>query len=219
MAARLRALGIAVERAGVDVVAGLDLEVHAGESVSISGPSGCGKSTLLRALSRLEPITRGRLLLDEHEAKTISASLWRKRVSLVLQSSPMFEGTVADNVRFGPAQRGMQLRDGEVEALLLRVALPGGVAARDALQLSGGERQRVALARALANEPDVLLLDEPTSALDPDAVHEVVAQVRGLAEHGLSVVAVLHVVDHARLLGTRHLRMRQGKLVDEEASG
>jgi putative ABC transport system ATP-binding protein len=215
---RLRAVGLLVKRAGVDVVAQLDLDVQQGESVSISGPSGCGKSTLLRALSRLEPIAQGQLLLDGHPMASIPAQLWRKRVSLVLQNSPMFEGTVADNVRFGPSQRGELLSEADVQSLLERVALPAGMARRDAMQMSGGERQRVALARALANEPDVLLLDEPTSALDPNAAHEVIGQVRELARRGLSVVAVLHVIEHAKLLGTRHLRMHQGKFLSEAST-
>ncbi|MCU0692799.1 MAG: ATP-binding cassette domain-containing protein, partial [Polyangiaceae bacterium] len=117
-----------------------------------------------------------------------------------------------------PSQRGELLSEADVQSLLERVALPAGMARRDAMQMSGGERQRVALARALANEPDVLLLDEPTSALDPNAAHEVIGQVRELARRGLSVVAVLHVIEHAKLLGTRHLRMHQGKFLSEAST-
>ena len=209
---RLRAAGLRVMREGRAVLDDLALEVAAGETLSISGASGCGKSTLLRVLAMLEPADAGHVEIDGEEAETIEYRAYRRRVSLVFQEPPMFEGTVADNVRFGPSVAGITLPDDEVARLLGQVALDPALASRDAERLSGGERQRVALARALANAPRLLLLDEPTSALDPESAGEVIAQIRRLSGQGLSVVAVLHVPEHARLLGDRHLHMRQGRL-------
>lgn len=124
----------------------------------------------------------------------------------------MFEGTVADNVRFGPLLRGVELTEERVEALLGAFGLGGDMAGRDAGELSGGERQRVALARAMANEPEVLLLDEPTSALDPVATAGVLEKVMSLAKLGLCVIAVLHVEAQARELGGSRYCMRDGRL-------
>ncbi len=124
----------------------------------------------------------------------------------------MFEGTVADNLRFGPLLRGVELTAQRVEVLLGAFGLSGDMAGRDAGELSGGERQRVALARAMANEPDVLLLDEPTSALDPAATLGVLEKVVALAKQGLCVIAVLHVEAQARELGGERYRMTDGRL-------
>ncbi len=215
---RLRATGLRVRRGDQVVVRDVDLDVAPGETVSISGPSGCGKSTLLRALAWLERPDAGRIEVDGEDAETIGPRAYRRRVSLVFQEPPMFDGTVADNVRFGPRLLGRELSDSEVAALLRQLSLDPAIASRDAKRLSGGERQRVALARSLANQPRVLLLDEPTSALDPEAAHGVIAQVRQLACDGLSVVAVLHVPEHARSLGDKHLRMHDGRLEPEEST-
>lgn len=213
---RLHAKGLRIERAGRAVLDDLDLDVRAGETLSISGASGCGKSTLLRALALLDPIDAGSIAVDGVDVASMEARAYRRLVSLVFQEPPMFEGTVADNVRFGPSLVQSNVTDDEVASLLRQVALDPAIAARDAERLSGGERQRVALARALANKPQVLLLDEPTSALDPAAAQDVIAQIRRLSGLGLSVVAVLHIPEHARLLGDRHLRMHAGRLAAEE---
>lgn len=205
-----------VRRAERRVVDNVDLDVARGQIVSVSGPSGCGKSTLLRGLARLEPAS-GSVLLDGSDAAAIPFADYRRRVSLVFQESPMFEGTVADNIRFGPALRGESLDDERVRDLLRSLSLEPDMAVRDAHELSGGERQRVALARAIANDPDVLLLDEPTSALDPAATDEVLAQIARVAERGLSVVAVLHVEAQARVLSDTRYRMKSGRLELEAA--
>jgi UDP-glucose/iron transport system ATP-binding protein len=213
---RLQVRGMTVWRAERRVVDNVDMDVARGQVVCVSGPSGCGKSTLLRGLARLEP-TSGNVMLDGSDAASMPFADYRRRVSLVFQESPMFEGTVADNIRFGPALRGESLDDERVRDLLRSLSLEPDMARRDAHELSGGERQRVALARAIANDPDVLLLDEPTSALDPAATDEVLAQIARVAERGLSVVAVLHVAAQARELSDTRFRMKSGRLELEAA--
>jgi hypothetical protein len=87
---------------------------------------------------------------------------------MVMQAAFLFPGTVADNVAYGPRQRGQALAGEQIAVLLQRVGLPG-YQERDVSNLSGGEAQRVSIARTLANDPEILLLDEPTSALDEDS--------------------------------------------------
>jgi putative ABC transport system ATP-binding protein len=136
----------------------------------------------------------------------------RKRVGMVMQSANLFPGTVADNIRYGPAQRGETVSDEDLEALLQEVSL-GGYGSRDVSNLSGGEAQRVSLARTLANKPEVLLLDEPTSALDDAAEEEVEALLqRVMAQEDLTCLIVTHDMDQAASLAKRVMVMEKGRV-------
>ncbi|OJY16135.1 MAG: hypothetical protein BGO98_25100 [Myxococcales bacterium 68-20] len=209
---RLEARDVRFTVRGRHIVDGVSLSLGAGEVVTIEGASGSGKTTFLRILATQVEPDAGTILLDGTDARAITPSVFRTRVAYVLQESPMFDGTVADNVATGPRLRGKTMSAGAIAAALDRVGL-AGLSGRIARELSGGERQRVALARALANEPDVLLLDEPTSALDPSSAQRVLAVVRALADSGLAVVLVTHVAEHALSLGGRHLVFEEGRIV------
>jgi len=211
MEPRLTARGITVERSGRSIVTDVSLALGAGDVASIQGASGSGKSTLLRALATLIP-ARGAIALEGREAHAVGFIAYRRRVAYVPQLPRMFEGSVAENVRAGPAFAGAHLADDAVAALLARVGLAASFAARAAAELSGGEKLRVALARALANEPRVLLLDEPTSALDPEAARVILDLVVSLAKGGTAILAVTHAEEHAARLGGRRFHMRAGVL-------
>ncbi|MBS1876195.1 MAG: ATP-binding cassette domain-containing protein [Acidobacteria bacterium] len=184
--------------------------------VALVGPSGSGKSSLLRLINRLDEPTGGRVLLDGRDYREIAPRELRRRVGMVMQRPYLFPGTVADNVRFGPAQRGLTVSDAEVDGLLARVDL-AGFGARGVDRLSGGEAQRVSIARALANGPEALLLDEPTSALDEGRV-EFVERLVGemVRERGLVCLMVTHDREQARRMADRVLRMADGELVGED---
>jgi putative ABC transport system ATP-binding protein len=137
----------------------------------------------------------------------------RRQVGMVTQRPFLFPGTVADNLRFGPAQRGQSLAGSRVEELLARVALRG-YGERDISNLSGGEMQRVSLARTLANTPLVLLLDEPTSALDEVAKREVESLIRSIVrDEKLGCVIVTHDMTQAARLADRALLMEAGRII------
>src|ERR1700747_3182911 len=168
----LRAENLGRSVPGKILVAGASFEVFRGETLAIVGPSGSGKTSLLRLLNRLDEPTSGTVPLNGVDYHQIAPRDLRRRVGMVMQRPFLFPGTVADNLRFGPRQRGENLADGRIEELLAGVGL-AGYGSRDVANLSGGEAQRVSFARTLANSPEALLLDEPTSALDEDSKREV----------------------------------------------
>lgn len=130
---------------------------------------------------------------------------------MLMQQPFMFEGTVADNINYGPSMLGQQA---EIGKLLDLVGLEGELSSRVAGTLSGGQQQRVALARTLATAPEVLLLDEPTSALDPQSTADIEALIRKLAAQGMTVLWVTHNMEQAQRVGQFTGLMVAGKLVE-----
>ena len=156
---------------------------------ALLGPSGSGKSSLLRLLNRLSDPEFGSILFKGEDVRKIDVLELRRRAVLVPQLPALLPGTVAENVRYGPALRD---RSADVNTCLGRAGLARTYADRDAAKLSVGEQQRVMLARALALEPEVLLLDEPTAALDEAARDGVERTLEELARTGVAMVLVTH---------------------------
>jgi putative ABC transport system ATP-binding protein len=191
----------------------ISVQVQQGSIVAIVGPSGAGKSSFLRLLNRLDEPSAGTVLLDGKDYRTNPPQVLRRRVGMVMQSPFLFPGTVAENVRFGPRQRGEELPTESIERLLERVGLVG-YADRGVSNLSGGEAQRVSLARTLANSPEVLLLDEPTSALDEATqrgVEDLICSI--IHQRGLTCLIVTHNTQQAARMATHVMVLERGKLV------
>ena len=179
-------------------------------ATGIVGPSGVGKSTLLRLLNRLADPVSGSVCYRGRDLRDCDVLALRRDVGLVCQVPGLLEGSVADNLLYGPrlAQRGV-----DVAASLAMAGLDPTFASRQAAALSVGEQQRVMLARALALGPSVLLLDEPTSALDESTTAAIEATLGDLRERlGLSLVLVTHDGDQAQRLVDRVLALEPGAL-------
>lgn len=195
------------------LVEDVSIEVPRGDVLAIVGPSGSGKSSFLRMINRLDEPTSGNVYLDGQNTRDMPPRELRQRVGMVLQAANLFPGTVAGNIRYGPAQRGETIADADVEALLEEVGL-AGYGSRDIQHLSGGEAQRVSLARTLANRPELLLLDEPTSALDDAAEQEVeMLLCRIMDNQHLTCLLVTHDMDQAARMAKRVMVMEKGRLV------
>jgi polar amino acid transport system ATP-binding protein len=205
---------------GTQVLKGIDLAVAEHEVVCLIGASGSGKSTFLRCINLLEPIDRGRILIEGEEitARGVDANRIRERVGIVFQSFNLFPHmSVLRNVTLGPVEAlGMSKREaGELGiGLLERFGLADK---RDDFpdRLSGGQQQRVAIVRALAMKPDLMLLDEVTSALDPELVAEVLNVIRELASGGMTMVIATHEMGFARDIGNRICFLDEGVILEE----
>ncbi|MDH4571594.1 amino acid ABC transporter ATP-binding protein [Salinicola acroporae] len=201
----------------LEVLKGIDLEVEAGEVVSIIGRSGSGKSTLLRCLNQLERHDWGTIVLADQrlDGAAMSPGELSQNVGMVFQSFNLFpHKTVVENVMLAPlvvkqTPRGEARRI--AESVLAKVGMSEKVDAYPA-QLSGGQQQRVAIARALAMNPKVLLCDEVTSALDPELVGEVLRVLEELAREGMTLILVTHEMKFARDVSDRVVFMHQGRI-------
>ena len=204
----------------LQVLRGIDEQIHAGEVVVIIGPSGSGKSTFLRCLNLLETPTGGDVIFEGESVMKAGKNInqLRERMGMVFQQFNLFPHlSVLENICIAPMKvKKAQRADIELRALKLldRVGL-GDKAKAYPAQLSGGQKQRVAIVRALAMEPDVMLFDEPTSALDPEMVGEVLEVMKELAQEGMTMVVVTHEMGFAREVGNRVLFMADGKLVEQ----
>jgi polar amino acid transport system ATP-binding protein len=216
----------------LEVLKGIDLEVQRGEVCCLLGPSGSGKSTFLRCINHLEKVDAGRLSVDGHlvgyraaggklyELKEKETARARAEIGMVFQRFNLFPHmTALGNVVEAPIR---VLGEGKASALdrgrtlLDRVGLGDKHDAYPA-QLSGGQQQRVAIARALAMKPKLMLFDEPTSALDPELVGEVLDVMRGLAQEGMTMIAVTHEMGFAREVADTVVFMDGGVVVERGA--
>jgi len=201
------------------VLAGVDLDVEAGEVVVVCGPSGSGKSTLIRCVNRLEPIQNGEIRVYGQSITGADVKLARLRaeVGMVFQSFNLFPHmTALENVMLAPVKvKGMARAEAEKIArdLLARVRIPDRADYYPA-NLSGGQQQRVAIARALAMQPKIMLFDEPTSALDPEMINEVLDVMTDLAREGMTMMVVTHEMGFARRVAHRVVFMDGGQVVE-----
>ncbi len=219
---QLRAVGRTHGSGGSEVVAlaAVDLEVAAGEVVSVMGHSGSGKTTLLALAGGLDAATTGEVLVEGTSLTSMSrgerAALRRRSIGYLFQELNLLPAlTAAENVALPRELDGASARAARREALEALAALElDGVADRFPDDLSGGQQQRVAIARALIGERRLLLADEPTGALDTVAGEGVLRLLRARADAGAAVVLVTHEPTHAAW-ADRVVFLRDGRVVDE----
>jgi polar amino acid transport system ATP-binding protein len=214
----------------VEVLKGVDLTVHRGETIAILGSSGSGKSTLLRCINKLETIEAGRIYVNGHligyeerdgelvaEKAAITAQK-RTDIGMVFQHFNLFLNKTALGNVMAPLRDVKKLSAAQARAIAvpnLEMVGLGDKMENYPSKLSGGQKQRVAIARALAMEPSVMLFDEPTSALDPELVGEVLAVIKKIAQQGTTMVIVTHEMQFAREIADRIVVMDQGVIVEQ----
>jgi putative ABC transport system ATP-binding protein len=199
------------------VLKSVDLDIEAGEMVSIMGASGSGKSTLMNVLGLLDGYDAGAYRLDGRLMKDLSetkAAVHRRQlIGFVFQSFNLIPfKTAAENVALPLYYQGVSRRSRLAAAReeLAKVGLEDRAEHRPS-EMSGGEQQRVAIARALAAKPKLVLADEPTGALDSATSHEIMRLLQRVNEEGVTVVVVTHERDVAAMTG-RIIRLKDGRV-------
>jgi polar amino acid transport system ATP-binding protein len=211
--------GVTKSFGALEVLHGIDLEVHEHQAVAVIGASGSGKSTLLRCVDLLEEIDDGDVFLDGEVITdpAVDPVAVRRRLGLIFQSYNLFPNLdVLGNVTLGITRaQGVARNEAEetARALLERFGL-GGRERDDPDRLSGGQQQRVAIARAFAARPRAMLLDEVTSALDPELVGEVLDAVRELKAEGVTMLLATHEMGFAREVADVVGFLHEGRLVE-----
>jgi ABC-type lipoprotein export system ATPase subunit len=206
-----------IGRKSIEVLHGIDLQIHRGERVFLCGPSGAGKTTLLYTLAGLEHPEQGSVKIDGVDLYALGrkeqAKFRNTRIGYVFQNYHLLpELTALENVAVPGSIAGKDSTEMAIQALD-RVGLKNRADHLPA-ELSGGEQQRVAIARAIVSEPRVLFADEPTGNLDSKNSDEVMKILMDLAtEHGVTLVVVTHDQNLAQV-GDRTLVIKDGSIYD-----
>lgn len=202
------------------IVENINIKFDKPEIISIIGPNGSGKSTILKALCRLLQPTAGAVILNGEDMRAISTEQIAKIISVLPQSATApTDLSIYDLVAYGriPHRSFLQsLSAQDKETIRIALAATGlaAMSTRRLDKLSGGERQRAWLAMALAQEPKILLLDEPTTYLDVHHQLELMELVVNLhKERRITVIMVLHDLNHAARYSQRLLAVKQGRIV------
>jgi ATP-binding cassette subfamily B protein/subfamily B ATP-binding cassette protein MsbA len=213
------------------VLEGVSLSARGGTTLALVGPSGAGKTTLTDLVARFHDPTRGAVLLNGLDLRSLRLSSYRALLGVVSQEVFLFDGSVSENIAYGR-------RDASAEEIVeaakranaheMIESLPAGydsIIGERGVKLSGGQRQRLSIARALLADPQILILDEATSSLDTESEQQIQKSIRALLAgrttfviaHRLSTIAhadQIVVLESGRVVETgshRELMQRRGR--------
>lgn len=203
----------------LQVLKGIDINIHEGDFVSIVGPSGSGKSTLMNIIGCLDSPTTGEYYLDGREISNYKpnelAQIRNEKIGFIFQKFNLLPKLTAyENVELPLIYRGEKshTRKERVEEALKSVGLEDRMK-HNPTELSGGQQQRVAIARALVGNPPILLADEPTGNLDTKSGNEVLKIIQRLNDQGKTIIVITHDLEVAEVSKERVV-IRDGLIIE-----
>lgn len=204
------------------IIAGISLEVKAGELLGIVGPNGCGKSTLIKGITRVIPPKSGAVYINGRNISIMSQGELARLVAVVPQNTYLPEAfTSFEVVLMGRTPHlGFLCYEGQndvdIAVRAMKITDTWHLAGRRVGELSGGERQRLTIARALTQQPQVILLDEPTSHLDINYQIETLELISGLCRGSdLAAMAAMHDLNLAAQYCDRMIMLKRGRVYAE----
>jgi multiple sugar transport system ATP-binding protein len=212
-AIRFRDVHKRYDKASVDTIRKVDLDIENGEFVVFVGPSGCGKSTLLRSIAGLESITQGQIRIGSRDVTYLESA--DRGVAMVFQSYALYPHmSVYDNIAFGLKMQKLPKADIAAKVLnAARILQLEPLLDRKPKALSGGQRQRVAIGRAIVHEPKVFLFDEPLSNLDASLRVQMRIEIAKLhADLQATMIYVTHDQVEAMTLADKIVVLNKGRI-------
>jgi heme ABC exporter ATP-binding subunit CcmA len=199
-------------------LAGVDLDVAAGEAVLLQGPNGAGKTTLLRVCAGLVPLHSGAASVLDHDlSRTAERRAVRRRVGLIGHASFLYDELSAwEKSRFWARAAGV--RDDAAHAAIERMGIEGRLRDLPVGSLSAGQKRRVSIAAVVARRPQLWLLDEPHAGLDQEGRDRVDQLVRDATAAGATVLVASHELERARSLAPRAVTIAGGVVVADTAA-
>ncbi|HEX9948740.1 MAG TPA: ABC transporter ATP-binding protein, partial [Thermodesulfobacteriota bacterium] len=189
---------------GLRVLAGVDLDIRQGETITILGGSGTGKSVLLKLITGLEKPEKGTIKIDKRDITPLTEDEMvpiRRKIGMLFQGAALFDSLSAgENVAY-PIREHFRLPEEEVQRIVrekLHLVGLDGVEEKMPAELSGGMKKRVGLARAIAIDPEIILYDEPTTGLDPantQRINQLIVELQRILK--VTSIVVTHDLDSA----------------------